>query len=629
MAQDLTRTDIVVGTPRYMAPEQLSGGSVDPPSDQFSFAVALFIALYGRHPFPGKSLRERQRIIARGVIERPRATRVPARIHRALTRALEADPSRRFESMRQLVDALTVDRWARRRRAALVMALVVVAVGLVARELRAGHECQLDAGVFIDIWDAGARGEVERAFLTSGHATAEHAFSVVRGQLDAYVDRLGAARRDVCLATRRRREESEEVMEARLTCLDQRRAELGAFVALLRRADGALVDRAPLSVHELSSVQNCLELSPDDTDGVATSNGDARAVAQLRAGLASVKAQLLAGRVFAAVDSARIQVRAADALGRPGIRAEALYLLGEALTESKEYAESERVFRTTYNLADARRLDALRADVSLRLIQAAGFGQRRLEEARWWIAQADATARRLGEPPLLKGRVANARAVLALFEGRFAEGLPAAEAALPPMIAAVGRRHPWTNAFMVNRANLLFFCGRYEEARAAASEASKLGAELFGESHAKNAAPLWLEARALVRLGRADEAVPMAERAVTLVEQTYGPAHLHSTWAIEVLGEAYRGVGRLEDAVSVSRRTLGIRQRALGSEAAPVASARYQLGLSLQRAERHREAVRQLRDALRVQQATLRPEHPEIADTRKALDDSLSRLGEG
>jgi serine/threonine-protein kinase len=97
----LTETGAVFGTPAYMAPEQRDGGRVDERSDQYSFCVALFEALYGRLP-------------EAALTSAPRFN-VPRRIRRALQRGLAQDPAARFPSLQALLSALAWDRAARRR----------------------------------------------------------------------------------------------------------------------------------------------------------------------------------------------------------------------------------------------------------------------------------------------------------------------------------------------------------------------------------------------------------------------------------------------------------------------------------------------------------------------------------
>jgi serine/threonine protein kinase len=103
----LTATGTVLGTPRYMPPEQLTGPDLDARSDQFSFCVALYEALYGRHPLPGGTsvamLDHGERAAAL-----PGGTKVPPAIGRAVLRGLERDRARRFPSMGALIDALEV-----------------------------------------------------------------------------------------------------------------------------------------------------------------------------------------------------------------------------------------------------------------------------------------------------------------------------------------------------------------------------------------------------------------------------------------------------------------------------------------------------------------------------------------
>ena len=103
---DLTATGTVLGTPRYMPPEQLTGPSIDARADQFSFCVALYEALYGTHPLPGATsvsmLEHDER-----ALPPPEGTKVPSAIGRAVMRGLEKERSKRFPTLAALMHELT------------------------------------------------------------------------------------------------------------------------------------------------------------------------------------------------------------------------------------------------------------------------------------------------------------------------------------------------------------------------------------------------------------------------------------------------------------------------------------------------------------------------------------------
>ncbi|MEM9452970.1 MAG: protein kinase [Myxococcota bacterium] len=100
----LTRTGFVMGTPAYMSPEQHKGFPADARSDQFSFCVALYEALYGRRPFPGRSFQQVARTITEEApLPRPTDSRVPKWLHRVVMRGLSRNPAQRFPSMEALL----------------------------------------------------------------------------------------------------------------------------------------------------------------------------------------------------------------------------------------------------------------------------------------------------------------------------------------------------------------------------------------------------------------------------------------------------------------------------------------------------------------------------------------------
>jgi serine/threonine protein kinase len=101
----LTRTGALMGTPRYMAPEQLEGGETEARSDQFSFCVALYEALYGQHPFEGDTA---MGLDADSRLRPPPSdTDVPSWLHKALVRGLSFKAKDRFPTMRDLLRAIT------------------------------------------------------------------------------------------------------------------------------------------------------------------------------------------------------------------------------------------------------------------------------------------------------------------------------------------------------------------------------------------------------------------------------------------------------------------------------------------------------------------------------------------
>jgi hypothetical protein len=135
LADHVTRHGAVLGTPAYMAPEQHDGGVTDERSDIFAFCVALWEALYGARPFAGSTMTDRLLAIRRGEVREPPAGHdAPRWLRPLLLRGLAADPVDRWQSVRELLDALARDperERVRRRRAALRLVGVLVLGGCI------------------------------------------------------------------------------------------------------------------------------------------------------------------------------------------------------------------------------------------------------------------------------------------------------------------------------------------------------------------------------------------------------------------------------------------------------------------------------------------------------------------
>ena len=129
----LTADGAVIGTPAYMAPEQIEGRKTDSRTDQFSFCVTLWEALFERRPFSAGSLSELSDVVAAGKFDQPERSKVPSWLRRVLRRGLAPDPAARWPSMDALLDALARDPTRRRRTwMASVAGLAFVAIGGIA-----------------------------------------------------------------------------------------------------------------------------------------------------------------------------------------------------------------------------------------------------------------------------------------------------------------------------------------------------------------------------------------------------------------------------------------------------------------------------------------------------------------
>jgi serine/threonine-protein kinase len=100
----LTQAGLVLGTPRYIAPEQATGSAIDARSDVYALGLLAWRMLSGRHPFDGKDTKA---LLLAQVSE----TIPPIRLEHAalagvIDRACRKNPSERFADGRALLDAL-------------------------------------------------------------------------------------------------------------------------------------------------------------------------------------------------------------------------------------------------------------------------------------------------------------------------------------------------------------------------------------------------------------------------------------------------------------------------------------------------------------------------------------------
>lgn len=106
-SQKLTAYGALMGTPLYMSPEQYRAQPADARSDQYSFCIALYEALFGSSPFATSSFEAHKRAKYRDQVQKPEQLPIElSAVYPLLARGLSADPDERWPDIDQLLDRL-------------------------------------------------------------------------------------------------------------------------------------------------------------------------------------------------------------------------------------------------------------------------------------------------------------------------------------------------------------------------------------------------------------------------------------------------------------------------------------------------------------------------------------------
>ena len=547
----------IAGTLAYMAPEQHRGEPADCRSDQYAYAVTIYYALVGRLPFTSgaRALEAEKEKGPAQALDEPEARRLPRHLRVALQRALDPEPSRRFESMDSLLAALEHDPRRRRRRvigAGLVTASLI-AGAMLAPALRSGSEPCGDVTAPMDeVWNDEARAATRRAFSETGLPFAVAEWRRVGAALDDYAARWSSSRVDACEATLLRKEQSTELLDRRVACLDRTRRSFDGVVRQLAHVDADSVEQGAVLVASLPPIDGC-----DDIDALVRGI-DPPPTDEARAQVDALYARLTAARgLFAAGNIAEAQAMASEVVERAAetrydpLVADAELALARFQGDSGKLEAAEQHLRNAILAAERSRDDRTAAEGWIELVWLVGVEQSDTDAGESWVPFAEAAIARLGPDRRLEARLAHNLGGLRYAQHRHQEALSRYQVALDMQRELYGPDHPVVAQTLNHMGNVLIMLGEDDRAFELCGQAGMLRRRALGERHPLVAATLSNQAVIRKRQGRLREANTLIDEALTMVRGT------DSTWelvAVSTKADLLYDAGKHEEARDAARR---------------------------------------------------------------------------
>ncbi|MEM9460161.1 MAG: serine/threonine-protein kinase [Myxococcota bacterium] len=630
LGTNLTRTGAVMGTPRFMAPEQHEGRrDVDARADQFAFGVALYHALYGCYPFEGKSMAALRLSVSSGIVRRPPVrVDVPRAVWRALQRCIEPEPEDRYPDMRAVLRDLrrVLDAPGRRRRMIVLGGIGTamlgggLALGLGLGDLGSPQPCATIEQRLGGIWSEDRAQELEQKLRSARDVEAgSQTATLLRARLDDYALQWTADARETCEATHVHGVQPLEQLQAHSRCLDERRIALDALVTqLITRPADEVIERAVSAAAALPGVAACRERRP----------GLAAVPPEVETQLARLRSLLLLG----AYDDVEREAAALDTwLEEPRARARMLVTRGRARSWHKPDPEAVDLFKEASFAAAEAGDDFLIAVAQIELVSAQALGQGRYREAELLVDAARVAVRRVGDPVRLRRRLATFHATVLLARESFAAAMEQLDVALAAVdeeggdelararvlqhrataLAALGREdealddatfvlearrralgshHPTVAEAQQSLARVLLISGRRRDAEVHLVEALA-GIERHGGPHAMAAAEVLMMLAGAVIERDPTQAVRHAERSLEILGHHGQGGSQHAYSVRNMIGWSYSLQGRHQEALRIFTETIEAREQVGGVDQPAFASDLELYANALVRAERCADAI--------------------------------------
>ncbi|MFL6195429.1 MAG: tetratricopeptide repeat protein, partial [Thermoanaerobaculia bacterium] len=425
-----------------------------------------------------------------------------------------------------------------------------------------------------------------------------------------------------------RGEQSEDLLDRRMYCLDQDLEQTASTVNLLARTDKESVEKAVALVDGLPGLAACSDVEaltaklPPPRDPAQRAKVEAA-----RARVSEVRVLIEAGKYPEARPKADEAAKVATALGYAPLKAEALFEQARLRAMAQEKGTAEPIMFDAFVAAQEAGHTEVAARAASQLSFITGVEQARAEEGKRWgrVALGIAEGGRLKDGPRsgILQHLAAARAQA----GSFQEAIDLSLRALPMAERAYGPDSIDLASIETNLGQYYDQVGKFEDALRHIQRGLEIRRKILPPEHPHFLGSYTALGNVYANLGRNQEAARMLQRAYEAGRRSYGPGHWRTAGALYSLGIAQQNLGQLEPALRSYRQALALFTTAMGPGHYYVAMSRASVAEALRLEGKTAESLAEYQRALAIAETAKPTRSPLLPITLVGISRNLIALG--